>query len=313
MPTVSVVIPTHNRAPLVAGAIKSVLGQTFQDFEIVVVDDASQDDTPEVVAGFQDCRIRYLRNAVSRGDAGARNVGIRSSTAPYIAFLDDDDEWMPEKLAQQIEKFEQSLGEVGAVYAGCLTIDDASGKILGVVLPDKRGDLRDEIFVRNHVTTSSVMIRRECFEQLGLFDENIPYCSDYDMWIRISEKFHFECIRTPLVRYRVHQNKLSMNFGKVIRGQEILLRKYGARLARNRRSFSKYHRDLGLLHTFNGDGHQGRKALSQAIRVFPLDVKNYAIYLLTFLGGEVIEKLAEAKETVFAPLRQVRIEREPGE
>src|SRR5215510_4989137 len=94
MPKVSVNIPTHNRAEFLRSAITSVLDQTFQDFEIVIIDDASQDHTQEVIASFNDKRIKVMHNQVSKGDAGARNVGIMNSNCKYIAFLDDDDEWL---------------------------------------------------------------------------------------------------------------------------------------------------------------------------------------------------------------------------
>src|SRR4030095_982853 len=102
MPKVSVIIPTHNRAEFLRSAITSILNQTFQDFEIIIIDDASKDHTREIIAHFNDARIKVIHNQVSEGAAGARNIGIRNSTCEYIAFLDDDDEWLPEKLQMQI-------------------------------------------------------------------------------------------------------------------------------------------------------------------------------------------------------------------
>src|SRR5581483_7703419 len=106
MPKVSVVVSTHNRAELLHAAIASVLSQSFQDFEILVVDDHSQDHTAQVVQRFRDGRIKYLRHETRRGGAAARNTGIQNSSGEYIAFLDDDDEWLPEKLETQVALFE---------------------------------------------------------------------------------------------------------------------------------------------------------------------------------------------------------------
>src|SRR5262245_46961170 len=103
MPKVSVIIPTHNRADFLRDAIFSVLNQTFQDFEIIVVDDASTDNTSEVIGAFNDERIRYLRHDTNKGGSAARNTGILNSQCDYIAFLDDDDQWLPEKLAKQVD------------------------------------------------------------------------------------------------------------------------------------------------------------------------------------------------------------------
>ena len=102
-PTVSVVIPTYNRAPLIGRSIKSVLNQTYQDFEIIIVDDASTDNTKEVVSNFNDERIRYIQHEENKGEAAARNTGIKATRCDYIAPQDSDDEWIPEKLSTQIE------------------------------------------------------------------------------------------------------------------------------------------------------------------------------------------------------------------
>src|ERR1700737_4457090 len=118
MPKVSVIIPTYNRAELLRSAIISVLTQIFQDFEVIVVDDASRDNTQNVVHSFNDRRIRYIRNGMNKGDAVARNVGITNSSCEYIAFLDDDDEWLPEKLEKQINLLENSSPNVGVVHTG---------------------------------------------------------------------------------------------------------------------------------------------------------------------------------------------------
>ena len=123
MPKVSVVVLTHNRPDMLCRAVSSILNQTFQDFEIVLVDDASTDNTPEVVRGLGDARIKYIRHKENRGEAAAANTGVTSSSGEYIAFLHDDDEWLPEKLGQQVRLLESSPPTVGAVYTGFLRID----------------------------------------------------------------------------------------------------------------------------------------------------------------------------------------------
>ena len=199
MSKVSVIIPTHNRAELLRAAITSVLNQTYQEFEIIVVDDASTDKTREVVASFHDGRIKYIRHEVNKGDAGSRNTGIRNSSGDFLAFLDDDDEWLPEKLQMQVGLLRNSPEKVGGVYTGSLRIDKTTGKIFAVNNAGKRGDLFQEMFRHNLIPTPCVLLRRECFERVGLFDERMPCCSDADMWIRIAELFYFEYIKEPLV------------------------------------------------------------------------------------------------------------------
>ena len=121
MPKVSVVIPTHNRAGFLQAAIQSVLNQTFQDFEIIVVDDASEDQTTEIVRSFSDPRIRYMRHESNKGQGASRNDGIRQASGEYIALLDDDDEWLPEKLAKQVALLDSSPSQVGMIYTWLLT------------------------------------------------------------------------------------------------------------------------------------------------------------------------------------------------
>ena len=115
-PTVSIIIPTYNRSRLIARAVKNVLNQTYQDFELIIVDDGSTDGTREVVAGFSDERIRYVQHDKNRGEAAARNTGIKVARGEYIASHDSDDEWLHEKLAKQIRAFENCSPEIGVVY-----------------------------------------------------------------------------------------------------------------------------------------------------------------------------------------------------
>lgn len=116
MPKVSVIIPTYNRARYLHRAIQSVLDQRFPDLEIIVVDDASTDDTAQVIEGFRDPRIRYFRHNTNRREAASRNTGVQNAVGDYIAFLDDDDVWLPDKLAIQVNLLDISSLKIGAVY-----------------------------------------------------------------------------------------------------------------------------------------------------------------------------------------------------
>src|SRR4029079_19216092 len=128
-PSTSVIIPTFNRADCIGAAVSSVLNQTFQDFEIFVVDDGSHDNTQEVVCGFNYSRIKYQSQKKNTGCAGSRNIAVRSSNANYIAFLDDDDEWLPEKLQKQVSFLETSSPEVAGVHTGCFLVEKETGRM----------------------------------------------------------------------------------------------------------------------------------------------------------------------------------------
>src|SRR5262245_40242735 len=216
MPEVSVIIPTHNRACFLRDAITSVLNQTFQEFEIIVVDDASCENTSEVVASFHDKRIRLIRHATNKGGSAARNTGILASTCNFIAFLDDDDEWLPDKLAKQMNIFCSSLAEVGCVYTGCVMVNRDNGRVIDQRIPTKRGNLSKDLLRSNCVGgTSSVLLKKTCLQKVGLFDEMLPRSQDYDLWIRIANEFLFEYVPEPLFKYYVHENKISTNLDAI--------------------------------------------------------------------------------------------------
>ena len=300
MPKVSVIIPTHNRAEFLHSAITSVRNQTFQDFEIIVVDDASTDNTPEVVAYFGDKRIKYTRNNISKGDAGARNVGVMSSNCTYIAFLDDDDEWLKNKLQMQIDILENCLIDIAGVYTNIIEVDKASGKTLSIGIP---GNTKDP-FHGNCIATSSLLLRRECFEKVGLFDENMPTSSDYDMWIRILKKFRFEYIDEPLVKYYVHGNRLSFDNDKVIRGVEILLKKHREILASNNKHYSEIYLYLGIHYCYNGNINKGRRAYLKAIRLYPYELRSYFNLFLSLTGVSNFKRLRKTKENIINFLKE---------
>jgi glycosyltransferase involved in cell wall biosynthesis len=291
MPKVSVIIPTHNRAELLRSAIASVLNQTFQDFEIVVVDDASKDHTQEVIAHFNDARIKVICNQVSRGDAGARNIGIINSSSEYIALLDDDDEWLPEKLKTQVYLLDYSSPEVGGVCTHSLTIEKVSGRVIFTFNPEK-----DDLVKENFIRTSSILLRRACFKQCGLFDESMPTSSDYDLWIRMSEKFSFKIIKTCLVKYYIHERRLTSNYEKMINGMEMLFEKHNSFFNKNPKAYSQRYLHLGVLYCYNGEGQKGRKAFRKAMRMNPFEMRSYFNFSLSLLGTGSFKRLKEAKE-----------------
>ncbi len=199
-PAVSVIIPTYNRAELVTRAIGSVLGQTFQDFEVLVVDDGSTDATEAVVGEVGDPRVRYLRQPHNQGVSAARNRGMREARGPFIAFLDSDDEWFPEKLERQVECLRAAPADVGLVYTGVRS-ETGDGSAWSF-RPEHRGDVYPGILEANPIHSgSSVMIRRNVIRVAGFFDEEIPAIEDFEYWIRIARFHRFEVIPEPLVRY----------------------------------------------------------------------------------------------------------------
>lgn len=226
-PCVSVVIPTYNRAHLLKRSVGSVLAQSYKNFEIIIVDDFSTDDTQQVVMSMQDSRIRYIRLDQNYGGSYARNVGIRSSNGLYIAFQDSDDEWCRTKLQEQIVLLENSDKNVGLVYTGFNRVSDEDV----VYVPSgcvrkKQGDVFFEIIRGNFVGTPTVLIRKKCFDRAGYFDVDLPRLQDWDLFIRVSMYYKFLLINKPLVLAHHQSDSISANKKALITAYKIIISKY---------------------------------------------------------------------------------------
>jgi glycosyltransferase involved in cell wall biosynthesis len=303
-PKVSVIIPTYNRAQFLSTAITSVLAQTFEDFEIVVVDDASDDNTRETVTAFTDGRIKYVRHETNKKIAAARNTGILHAAGLYIAFLDDDDRWLPEKLEKQVGLLDASPSVTGGVYTGFSVVERTSGKLLETFCPAKRGNMYNDLLRKNCIrTASTVMLRKQCLGRAGLFDESIAYGEEYDLWLRISKEFFFECIQEPLVVYSVHGSNTSRNFQAILRGKEAQLQKHLPLLTLNPKAYGQRLLQLGEIYCSTGNLISGRAAFSAAIKVDPFQVRHYYNLILSFAGRDNYNRLKVANAKRLENLR----------
>jgi glycosyltransferase involved in cell wall biosynthesis len=203
MPQVSVVIPTHNRAHMLNEALGSVLAQTYHDFEIIVIDDGSTDNTPAICRKHH-TRIRYIYQE-SRGRSAARNAGITTAQGNYIAFLDDDDVWLPRKLGLQVDALERDR-DVDLVYGPLYVTAGGCRSIMGE--PPGLKDPLEWLLFDPCITNPSVMMaRRRTFDRVGLFDAAMEPCEDWDFLIRIALKGgRFRFIDEPLAEYRLHSS-----------------------------------------------------------------------------------------------------------
>lgn len=206
-PLVSVIIPTFNREKLVARAIESVLAQTYPHFELIVVDDGSTDATAVLLARYAD-RMRVLRRDHG-GVSAARNCGIRAAAGWLIALLDSDDYWMPEKLAYQVDVFvrhpEIMIGQTEEIW-----IRNGVRVNPGRRHQKKSGLIFEQSLPLCLISPSAVMLRRSLFDEIGLFDESLPACEDYDLWLRITWKHPVHLISRALtVKCAGHPDQLS--------------------------------------------------------------------------------------------------------
>lgn len=207
-PTVSVVIPTFNYARFLPETLDSAIEQTFNDIEIIVVDDGSTDATPEVIQPYlADRRVRYHRGD-HRGTSAARNIGIRLARAPLVAFLDSDDIWLPEKLVRQVPLFERDP-QVAVVYSRRLSIDEHGRPLPLGERPLHRGQVLGALFRQNFICFSSGVVRRSALEDVGMCDEGIDLSIDFDLWLRLAARYRFDYVDEPLVKYRTGHPSLS--------------------------------------------------------------------------------------------------------
>jgi glycosyltransferase involved in cell wall biosynthesis len=221
-PLVSIVIATYNMARYLPLAIKSVLDQTYSNIEVLVVDDGSTDDTAGAIAPFlADHRVRYCIQE-NKGQAAAKNHGVQKSRGEYIAFLDADDTWTPNKLDVQIPIFDRSTF-TGIVYSRVRYMDE-NGRHLGVADNELfRGRVSGALLIRNFIGFGTTVIKRECFDRLGAFDETLRMGIDYDLWLRFSTNYEFDYVDQPLLNYRVWAGQMSKNSrDRYLNGIEIM-------------------------------------------------------------------------------------------
>lgn len=217
MPKVSVLIPTYQHSRYIGEAILSVLAQSYTDYEIIVVDDASTDATPEILAEFGD-KIRAIRHERNKGLSAARNTGLQHASGEFIAFLDADDVWALDKLEKQLPLFE-GRERVGLVYSDMYFFDE-SGKLPGSafeICPPVSGNGFVEIFIRSPIPMLTVVVRRAAFDEVGRFDEGLTAFEDNDMWLRISETWEVSYVNEALAGYRQSPNQMSREKERMLR------------------------------------------------------------------------------------------------
>ena len=206
-PQLTVIIPTYNRGWILKEAIDSVLTQDYKDFELIVVDDGSTDNTSEILASYgNDIKVLFQEN---KGVSAARNRGIAEASGQFIAFIDSDDLWLPQKLSTQVEFFNQTPD---ALICQTEEVWIRKGKRVNPKMRHKKpsGMIFEPSLELCLVSPSAVMIRRVLFDRVGAFDVTLPACEDYDLWLRISCRFPVHLIDTPLIIKRGgHNDQLS--------------------------------------------------------------------------------------------------------
>ncbi len=225
---ISVIITTYNRpVKIIKRAIDSVVSQTHSNIEIFIINDSPSNtelskEIGLLVQNYQDDRITYIINTKNVGACAARNVGIKRSTGKFIAFLDDDDEWLPYKLEHQILKFTNE--DIGLVYCKFLKLDSNGHVKKSVPIKDIRRNSLHSMLKENAVgSTSFPLIRRECFKNCGTFNIQLQSCQDWDMWLRIIRKYKVEFCNEYLVKYYISDDGITANMKKRLQGWNQML------------------------------------------------------------------------------------------
>jgi glycosyltransferase involved in cell wall biosynthesis len=294
VPAASAIITTFNRERFLGVAIESVLSQTFRDFELLVLDNSSSDGTAAVVRRRTGPQIRYIRHA-PLSIAAARNLGVREARGEFVAFLDDDDEWLPRKLEQQVAAFRHGPESLGLVYGGFTRIDERGAEV-GTHHPALRGKILTELLWQRDAFTGSAsnpMMRSASLATLGGFNETLVTSEDWELYLRLAERFEVEYVPEVLVRIRAHRGRrLGDRIDEARRLEELVLSRYGPQM--NARLRGLYLRKIGGKLCRTGAVREGRGRIREAISADPLNPVAYAQYGLSFLGTRAYARVHNA-------------------
>lgn len=287
---VSVIIPTYMRNPeLISRSINSVLNQTYKNLEVIIVDDSPEsyperDNVASYIKSIADDRVRYIQHKQNQGANVARNTGIKNSKGNFCAFLDDDDEWLPEKLEKQLPKFSDE--DVGLVYCQAIEINETSGQSRNKISETHKGYQYNKLLEQNFIGSNSyVVILREVFHKVGLYDENLLSHQDYDLYLRIAKEYKIDYIDEPLVKYYVHAGeRISTNPNKVLEGRMCLHKKYEEDIeADPELSLIWKIKSIPLFYK-TGNKKESYKRFMQAVKQNPLFTFNYLKGTLEYIS-----------------------------
>ncbi|MBM4035209.1 MAG: glycosyltransferase [Planctomycetes bacterium] len=308
LPRVSVIIPAFNAERYLRETLQSVLAQTYRDLEVIVVDDGSTDGTAalaetfasEVAQASRLCPVRVIRQA-NAGPSAARNRGIREARGELIAFLDSDDLWLPDKLAEQVPLFGGTgVPPVGLVYCHAERMDSEGRPLPTAQAPKPVGRVFKDFLLRNHCPTSAAVVRRQCFEACGYLPEDMVWAEDWHLWLRLARRYDFAAVPRILVRHRVHPGALTKHLEKAYLGARRVLETAlepgdppGLRAAR-RRGLHRLDRNQALNLLALGETRSARSCFRRAIANGPGDPHAWAGLAASLLPAALRRPLMRA-------------------
>ena len=286
---VSVVITTYKREPsMLSRAIESVISQTYQALELIVVDDSPElfplrKEVEKTVCEYgnnnKGISVRYIAHEENLGACAARNTGIKNAKGEYIAFLDDDDEWLPEKTEKQIAVMQKT--NAALVYCGRICKDDNTGNSFVEKVEYHRGKVFKSLLYQNFIgSTSFPLINIDALRKAGGFDELMQSAQDYDTWLRIAENHEIDYVQEPLVIYHTHNGEqITNNPRKRIDGLERLNQKYKQYIDSDAALWYRRHMIIAPYYAMNGEKKEAKKIWLECVKKCPWKIKDHIRYI----------------------------------
>lgn len=284
-PKVSAIIVTYNRPRLLPHAIQSVLDQTFQDFELIVVDNGLEQPAEKIVKSFNDKRIKYIKNDRNTGCAGGKNIGIKNAEGEYVAFLDDDDIWLSEKLELQVKAFENVPKDVAFCFTAATIIFD--DREINTTVPNGIADYYERTLQEfSGFLSVTRMIKKPVFGDIGFLNENFPSHTDVELIIRIAKKYRGIGINKPLVNVNhlsSHQ-QMGSSYKRRIAGRNMVLAKYRSEFKKRPRVLAKHLFKLAKFYRNDGQYCKAREIFKKSYKL-SFKIRIFVYYLSMFFNG----------------------------
>lgn len=284
---VSIVIPTYNRPDLLDRLLASIKKQTFAGFEVLIVDDNSpnQREYERVIARYTESlnEFYFLRNEKNGGAPYSRNRGIKLAKYDLIALVDDDDEWLPDKLMKQVRLFESSAPNTGLVYSWADSIDQ-SGNVVYRYRSSHRGNDLSLLLDSCFIPSPTVMVSREAVTRAGLFDEDLPSCQDWDLWTRIVEYgYYYNVVEEVLALHHKHDRPSIGNSARSLQGFYLYYEKHAASYERMmmKKNLSEKYRGLAYQLSHSGNNEFAKLCLQKSLSHWKFNWKSCIRYLQT--------------------------------
>lgn len=290
-PKVSVIIPTHNRENLFRRALASILGQTFRDIEVIVVENACSDGTAQFLERLTDKRVQVIRLATFVGASAARNAGLKIAQAEFVAFHDDDDVWLPHKLEKQLERLEVSGPSAGLCLTGLIRINTANIECRYARRFFDELDFSTGVGLRDFsvIATPGWLARRKYIDAAGQFDEALPARNDWELALRLRDLCTFEFVDEPLfLQYHTHVTTMRHNDAAYSVALRRIIINHGHRWLSTPEVHARHAEIIGRYEVSHGDRREGRKWLLESLKARARQPNVATLYLLSYLGSDVV-------------------------